>query len=565
MASTRADFDSCLLSGSARDERSRRIGTGGAVLAAYALAGGLLTLLGWSTRSPRLTDWVGTGIAMFANTAVAAACAGLSILLSGGRPWARLLARGLGFVVLALGGATVFQHLTGLNLGIDTLLVREPWGIRAATSPGRMGPPASTCFTLLGLALTLLQGGPRARKLASAAGVAVAAISMLSLIGYVYGAKALFSTHWSGIAFQTATMLFTLGLAVVMSVPEVEPALTFSRQTSAGMLARRTLPAIVVAMLLLGWLRVRGQQAELYDSATGTAAHVLVSLLLLSTLLWLSIRAVAQRERALRNSETELRQAQQKLMLHAAELESTVAQRTAELRDTVNELQTFSYSIAHDMRSPLRAMGMFARLLVEESCGLSPAGLDYARRIATAARRLDSLIEDSLNYTKSVLQEYPLRPVNLAEFVQGLIDTYPNLHSDKADVRVEGTLPSVVGNEALLTQCFSNLLGNAVKFVAPGTRPCVTVRAETLNGTARIAFQDNGIGIPKDLQHRLFGMFEKLDADYEGSGIGLALVRKAAERMKGKVGVESEEGRGSLFWVELPVAAGAREEARPSE
>jgi signal transduction histidine kinase len=112
-------------------------------------------------------------------------------------------------------------------------------------------------------------------------------------------------------------------------------------------------------------------------------------------------------------------------------------------------------------------------------------------------------------------------------------------------------VPTVVGNESLLTQCFSNLLGNAVKFVAPGVRPEVHIRTVLVNDRARITIEDNGVGIPWNAQHRLFGMFQKLDSKYEGTGIGLAIVRKVVERMDGRVGAESEPGKGSRFWVEL--------------
>ncbi len=108
-----------------------------------------------------------------------------------------------------------------------------------------------------------------------------------------------------------------------------------------------------------------------------------------------------------------------------------------------------------------------------------------------------------------------------------------------------------MGNEAGLTQCFSNLLGNAVKFVEPDKVPKVRVWAERKGEYVRLWFEDNGIGIAKEHQDLIFTMFQQLDKDYEGTGIGLALVRKVVERMKGKAGVESEEGKGSRFWIEL--------------
>jgi Bacteriophytochrome (light-regulated signal transduction histidine kinase) len=225
-----------------------------------------------------------------------------------------------------------------------------------------------------------------------------------------------------------------------------------------------------------------------------------------------------------------------------------------QLRETVQELEAFSYSIAHDMRAPLRSMQGFAEILDSEHAGqLDEAGRDYLRRIAAAASRMDALILDILNYSKVGHGELALREVDVERLVRDIAATYPTLRAEQADIVIEGPLPSVMANEAALTQIVSNLLGNAVKFVAPGVRPRVTVRGEVLNGVARLWFEDNGIGIPERLHPRLFRIFSRLQRreDYEGTGIGLAIVRKAAERMSGSVGLESSEGAGSRFWVQL--------------
>jgi len=198
----------------------------------------------------------------------------------------------------------------------------------------------------------------------------------------------------------------------------------------------------------------------------------------------------------------------------------------------------------------------FASFLADDSGAWTAAQRkDFANRIMSASDRLDGLIQDALSYNKVILQEIPLGPVNLAKLVPGIIETYPNLHPDKADIIIDGPLPAVTGNEALLTQCFSNLLGNAVKFVAPGQKPRVRLRAEPAGAECRIWVEDNGIGVPKESQHRLFGMFQKLNQEYEGTGVGLALVRKVVERMGGTVGVDSEAGQGSRFWVQLHLAS----------
>jgi PAS domain S-box-containing protein len=256
-----------------------------------------------------------------------------------------------------------------------------------------------------------------------------------------------------------------------------------------------------------------------------------------------------------KKAQNALKDAQEELTRVNASLEGTVKERTAKLSEMIDELQHVSYSITHDMRAPLRAMTSFAEILLESTSSLSSESRDYCRRIMTGAARLDRLIQDALSYSRAVLQDVPLEPVELSKLVRGLLDTYPNFHPEKADIQVEGRLPIVLGNEALLTQCFSNLLGNAVKFVAPGTRPKVRVWSESRPDAVKVWVEDNGIGIPKHAQNRLFGMFQKLDNQYEGTGIGLAIVRKVVERMGGQVGVESEPGKGSRFWVSLRPAS----------
>jgi PAS domain S-box-containing protein len=227
----------------------------------------------------------------------------------------------------------------------------------------------------------------------------------------------------------------------------------------------------------------------------------------------------------------------------------------AKVEEMMGELEEVSYAIVHDMRAPLRAMEAFAFMIEQDSERQSSEHRrDLARRITTAAARLDELIRDALVYNKVVLQPTTLHPVNLGKLLVELVETYPNLSPERADIQFAESLPVVMGNEALLTQCFANLLGNAVKFVEPGVRPKISVRSETTNGTTRIWVKDNGIGIPVHAQERLFRMFQRLTANYEGTGIGLAIVRKVVERMGGSVGAKSEAGQGSQFWVELKTA-----------
>ncbi|MGO8679225.1 MAG: ATP-binding protein [Limisphaerales bacterium] len=248
-----------------------------------------------------------------------------------------------------------------------------------------------------------------------------------------------------------------------------------------------------------------------------------------------------------------LAKAKEELARTNTQLERLVRERTAELRDTVGELEHFSYSITHDMRAPLRAMQGFSGLLLTDLCREcpKPENQDWLRRITTSAARMDRLITDALQFSKAGKREMQIGPTDTNALLQGIIQSYPSLQPPSALIRLEGTIPPVLGNEAGLTQCFSNLLGNAVKFVPPGKVPQVRVFAETREPFVRLWFEDNGIGIPKRAQGKLFQMFQRATTEFEGTGVGLALVKKVAERMGGKVGVESEPGKGSRFWLDL--------------
>jgi signal transduction histidine kinase len=266
---------------------------------------------------------------------------------------------------------------------------------------------------------------------------------------------------------------------------------------------------------------------------------------------YIAIRAdITERKQA----ETALQTAQRELQDHASTLEETVEARTAALRETIGELESFSYSVSHDMRAPLRAMQSFSKILSEEFAdAIAPEGHDYIRRITSAAARMDSLIQDVLTYSRVSRTDLPLQPLDVGELLRGIVETYPTFQPPAANVRVEGDFPWVLGIPAVLTQCISNLLGNAVKFVAPGVTPEIRVWAEKRENMeiVRLFFRDNGLGIEKDAHETIFGIFQRVSKNFDGTGIGLSIVKKGMERMGGRVGLESSPGKGSTFWLDL--------------
>ena len=239
----------------------------------------------------------------------------------------------------------------------------------------------------------------------------------------------------------------------------------------------------------------------------------------------------------------------EQLVHHAEELEHRVADRT-------EELEGFAYSVSHDLRAPLRAMQGFSTALLEDYAEhLDETGQEYTRRVVAAAARMDLLIQDLLAYSRLSRAEIQLAPICLERVVEDvLVQLEAEIQESGARVTVEGALGEVLGHRVTLVQVLGNLLGNAVKFARPDASPEVRVCAETGEGRTRLWMEDNGIGIDTEHQERIFRVFERLHGveTYPGTGIGLAIVKKGMDRMEGEVGVESEVGVGSRFWIELP-------------
>lgn len=269
-------------------------------------------------------------------------------------------------------------------------------------------------------------------------------------------------------------------------------------------------------------------------------------------------REEASKELAARKrAEKELLEAKERLANSNEELERRVQERTASLREAVQQMEEFSYTVSHDLRAPLRTMQGFSQIVIEDfGHKLGPEANEYMARISTASARLDQMIQDVLAYSRLARSQINSEAIDLKEVIESVIDEHSELHSPRAEIEIAGEIPNVVAQQSALTQCVANLLGNAVKFISPGTKAKVRIHMELVNNDARIYFADNGIGIdPKD-HRRIWNMFERVypNKNYEGTGVGLAIVRKAVEKMGGQAGVESDLGKGSKFWIQLPRA-----------
>jgi signal transduction histidine kinase len=273
---------------------------------------------------------------------------------------------------------------------------------------------------------------------------------------------------------------------------------------------------------------------------------------------------VKQRTLALRKANVQLRHdnAVRKEME-----ESLVAQAARErelneaLKQEVAELDAFTYSVSHDLKEPLRAIEAFSKFALEDCADqLDEQGQDYLTKLANASIRMKNLIDDLLTLSRAFRQPGPPKRIDVGGLVGEIIaEMQLTLDAKGATIEVEKGLPDVLAESARMRQVFVNLIGNAVKF-NESERPHVKIGVRSVEG-GRVTFyvQDNGIGIDPQYHERIFGIFQRLHCreDYEGTGAGLAVVKRVVDIFGGRIWVESELGAGATFLFTLPLATEA--------
>lgn len=280
-------------------------------------------------------------------------------------------------------------------------------------------------------------------------------------------------------------------------------------------------------------------------TAVGIAAALSVFLIVV---LWvISTRAAAG-----------LLAAQRELIAANESLEQRIEERTARIAEANAELRAFAHTVAHDLRAPLRNVEGFATALLEdEAPRLSEVGKLFVARIVAAVTRMDRLITDLLAYSRLARAELRLDAVDTNTVLRAVLrDLETQIRESGARIAVAPALPAVRANQAVLIQVIDNLVSNALKFVAPGVVPEVTIHASTDGTTVNLLIEDNGIGIAPEHHEHVFGVFERLHGheQYPGTGIGLAIVRKGLERMGGAVRILGRPQGGTVFEVTLPAA-----------
>ena len=519
-----------------------------------AAAAAIAVLVGWFRDLPELTSLYLPGPTLKTNAAVCILCGALANLVlistnNNRRAWL-FVACALAAVPAVVGAATLSEHLTNRDLGIDQLLAPETPGAEATMSPNRMGPPASSGNMLLGLALFLSASrSARRRARSHLFALVTCVIALLPLIGYAYRFSEFFDVpRYTSMGLVTAVTLLMLAMAVQAGRPDAGLVALLCRGDEVGVFARRMVPASILLPFSIGWLLARTLGAGVVDASFAISAMGLALIVLLAAVIWsigtqlaLSLDARAASERALGESE-----------------------RT--LRETDSQKTEFLATLSHELRNPLAPI----RFAVELLNG-PPAVSERARQtIERQVRHLTRLIDDLLDLTRINRNKLELhvRPCDLRQLVGDAVDAVSSEvkgADHTLDVEVRSQPVWVKVDPDRVVQMLVNLLTNASRYSEPGGK--IFVRLAVARGEVTICVRDEGHGIEAADLERVFERFVQVGKTRHGGlGIGLALVKALAELHGGAVEARSEgPGRGSEFRVRLPRATAPRQHATAAD
>lgn len=253
--------------------------------------------------------------------------------------------------------------------------------------------------------------------------------------------------------------------------------------------------------------------------------------------------------------DSALRDSQQQLRCFNSELEQRVQERTRKLKEANKELEAFSYSVSHDLRAPLRAIDGFSRLLLEDHADkLDDDGKRVLDVIRSNTQNMGRLIDDLLAFSRLSRKQIEASPVNMGDLAS---DVFQQLKSGLADQNIRfnlAPLPSITADPALIRQVFINLLSNAAKYSRPRTQTVIDVSGRCENGACIYYVKDNGVGFDMTYAQKLFGVFQRLHSveEFEGTGVGLAIVQRIIHRHGGRVWAEGKVDGGATFYFSLP-------------
>ncbi|HZP41997.1 MAG TPA: ATP-binding protein [Candidatus Binatia bacterium] len=512
------------------------------VLAVLVGGGGAATLVGWMFGLPLLTGGGAARTPMNPATAICLlVCAAALMLAPETTPAARRARVACGLAIAGVGLIRLAGYLAGRDVGIDQILFAGRLA-DVPNGPNRMAVNTAAGFVATGAALVGLDlETPAGRRPAQHLALGVFVMGLFVLTGYAYQTESLTRVRSAiPMALTTAVAFALVGAAVLAARPRAGFMEVLTSPGPGGASARRLLVAVSCVPWLLGWLQLQGWNAGVYAPEIGMGLFAAVTMIVLATIVWWNAwwleQLDAERERVSR-----------------------------ELAAANKELEAFSYSVSHDLRAPLRAIDGFARILVEDH---GPRLDDDGRRVLGVvrenARQMGRLIDDLLAFSRVGRKGLEKSRVDMAALALSVVAETRRLDPERrASVHVGPLLPALADG-SLIRQVLVNLVGNAWKFTRGRPEAVIEIGCRRGKGETIYFVKDNGAGFDMRYAGKLFGVFQRLHRaeEFEGTGVGLAIVQRIVQRHGGRVWAEGVVDGGAVFYFALPAKGGGKHESR---